>query len=108
MNQLLKDSGIVSKDMSHTSEAEAMKSFEQLLPELRAKDAHRLIHGYPRTISQVHHLRKLSLYPHKVFVINADLKAAASRVCQKLFNKTSPETSGEQRAVDCVMQEYQQ
>lgn len=105
MNELVKE-GHSNLEYSQMDDQKVMGVLDKLLPQLLHKDHHKLVFGYPRNLTQIHHMRKLNLYPHKVFLINSNLESAASRLSQKLFAKDKPETSAEKHRVDQIIQEY--
>lgn len=107
VNQLAKEAGLAEVDFSQAPDAKIMPLVDTLQTDLKDKDFHRLLFGYPRNLTQIHHLRKLSLYPHKVFVVNCDRAACASRLSQKLFGKDQPSSVEERHKVESVLQEYE-
>lgn len=85
---------------------EITKVVQGWIPDLASLNENRLLFGYPRTLNQLHMLRKNKVYPNKVFIINCDEQAARTRVCKKLFGKDEPETPDEYRQVENVFEQY--
>jgi adenylate kinase family enzyme len=106
INEMVKEQAGENPGFNQAPDSQVSEIIDALLPDLRNKEAHRLLYGYPRNISQIHYLRKLGVYPHKVFLINSDLKRAASRLCEKLYKKDHPTTEAEKHKIEAILHEY--
>lgn len=106
VNLLVKEHGATNPDFNSVADSKIIPIVDKLYPELLDKDHHRILFGYPKNLNQIHHLRKISIYPHKVFIINCDLELATARLCSKLFQKSVPESAAEKAKIEMIMQEY--
>ena len=79
---------------------------QKWIPELKSLDHNRVLFGYPRTMEQVHFLRKNKIYPNKIFIINSDNDEVERNLAQKLFGKDEATTKKEKTAIADVLQEY--
>lgn len=86
-NAEVEKAGLKKKDRQLLKEEETAAIFDRLLPEVKALDSHRLLYGFPKTIAQIHYLRKHKIYPNKLFVVNEDRAASLARIQSKLASE---------------------
>ena len=72
------------KDLQLLREEETSAVFDRLLPQVKALDTHRILYGFPKTLSQIHYLRSHKVYPNTVFIINEAREASLERIQNKL------------------------
>lgn len=102
----LEQRNLKNQSLNLVKEQDVSNIIQGWFADLTSLNENRLLFGYPRTLSQIHTLRKFKIYPNKVFIINCDEQAARTRVCKKLFGTESPETLEEEKQINNIFQEY--
>ena len=106
INQIIKESGIDNSEFNLIPDSKIIPIVDKLLPELLNKENNRILFGYPRNLNQIHHLRKMNIYPNKIFIINTSLENSRERLGEKLFQKSKNHTKSETSKLDMILQEY--
>ena len=102
----LKELNVSNTNLGMLPDSSLFPIVDKMIPELKKVDSHRILFGYPKTLAQIHHLRKHKVYPHKIFLINCDSSKIKQRLFQKLFNHNKSESQHEDARVNEIIEEY--